>query len=148
MRNGPAKPQKGSMLLEALIALLVFALGVLGLVGAQVAAQRMTADAKYRAEASMHADRLIAQMWSGDRSTPSLTAQYATGGPLYEAWKTQVQAAGTGLPGSTLSGNAPTVTIDAICPSATCYSNVVIEVFWQGPQEEAKHKHKTTATIK
>ena len=135
-----SSPQKGVMLLEALIALLVFALGILGLVGAQVTAQSMSLDAKYRAEAAMHADRLVSQMWSGDRSNANLVAQYSTGGDKYDAWLAQVTAAGTGLAGATLTGNEPTVAIDA-------NNNVIITLRWQGPQEKAAHIHTMNATI-
>lgn len=128
------------MLLEALIALLIFAIGVIGLVAMQATATRLAADGKYRAEAAAYADQIISQMWADDRSNANLSAQYATGGPKYNAWLAQVQAAGNGLPGANLSGNEPTVVIDA--------NNVVtVTVFWQGPDEEAPHRHVTVAQV-
>lgn len=56
--------QHGVVLLEALIAILIFSLGVLGIVGLQAAMIKNTADAKYRADASYIAQQRIGQMWS------------------------------------------------------------------------------------
>lgn len=133
--------QKGVMLLEALIALLIFAIGILGLVGMQAISIKLTADSKYRAEASMFADQLINQMWVDDRTNAVLINNYdsATGRPKYVAWRDQIQAAG-GLPGSTMSGNAPTVTIDV--------NNVVtVTILWQAPDEQAAHRYVTVARL-
>jgi len=134
------RTQAGAMLLEALIALLLFAIGVIGLVAMQANATRLAAESKYRAEAATYADQIISQMWADDRSNANLTARYATGGDKYEAWKNRIQAAGSGLPGTTLAGNAPTVVIDA--------NNVVtVTIFWQGPNVEAPHRHVTVAQV-
>ena len=50
--------QSGVMLLEALIAILIFSLGVLGIVGMQASAVKASRDAKYRADAGLLAARL------------------------------------------------------------------------------------------
>ena len=62
------KGQTGVMLLEALIAILIFSLGVLGIVGLQASAVKASRDAKYRTDAGLLANELIGEMWSGDRS--------------------------------------------------------------------------------
>ena len=59
-------PQDGSALLEALVAILIFSFGVLGLVGILAASVRATNDARYRAEAANLANALILQ-FSQDR---------------------------------------------------------------------------------
>ncbi len=59
----PANHQKGVVLLESLIAILIFSLGILGLVGLQAATIKGTADAKYRAEASYVAQQRIGALW-------------------------------------------------------------------------------------
>lgn len=56
--------QKGVVLLESLIAILVFSLGVLGIVGLQAAMIKSTADAKYRSEANLIAQQRIGQLWA------------------------------------------------------------------------------------
>ena len=57
-------PQQGVVLLEALIAILIFSLGVLGIVGLQAAMIKSTSDAKYRSDASYIAQQRIGMMWA------------------------------------------------------------------------------------
>lgn len=132
------RAQAGIMLLEALIGLLIFAIGVLGLIGMQATAMKVTADSKYRAEATMYADQLINQMWADERSHAALAANYGTGGAKYQAWYAAVSAAGTGLPGTGLA--PPTVEVGAD-------NTVTITIFWQAPGEAAPHKYVTVATV-
>ncbi|WP_126445962.1 type IV pilus modification protein PilV [Sulfuricystis multivorans] len=134
------KTQNGATLLEVLVALLLFAFGILGLLGMQAVASQMTGEAKYRAEAAMYADQLISQMWTDD--TAALAAQYDStmGGAKFVAWRNQIQAAGTGLPGAT-GTNEPVVSIDA--------NNVVtVTISWQAPTDVAPHHHVVVAQIR
>lgn len=134
------KIQAGATLLEVLIALLLFAFGILGLLGMQAVASQLTGEAKYRAEAAMYADQLIGQMWADNAA--NLANDYATdnSGAKFIEWRNQIQAAGTGLPGAT-GANAPIVTVDA--------DNVVtVTILWQGPTEAAAHRHVTVAQIR
>lgn len=65
--NGSAtspNSQQGVVLLEALIAILIFSMGVLALVGLQAAMIKNTSDAKFRAEASNIAQQRIGMMWA------------------------------------------------------------------------------------
>ena len=55
------KHQSGVMLLEALIAILIFSLGVLGVVGMQASAIAASRDAKYRTDAALLANEIIGQ---------------------------------------------------------------------------------------
>jgi type IV pilus assembly protein PilV len=55
--------QKGVVLLEALIAILLFSFGILALTGLQAAMIKNTDDAKYRAEASFIAQQKISEIW-------------------------------------------------------------------------------------
>jgi type IV pilus assembly protein PilV len=56
--------QQGVVLLEALIAILLFSMGVLAVVGLQAAMIKNTADSKYRADASYIAQQRLGLMWS------------------------------------------------------------------------------------
>lgn len=131
------RTQSGFMLIESLVALLLFSIGIIGLIGMQATAARIAADSQYRAEASMHADQLIAQMRSGNRTT--LAADFATGGDRYNAWLNLLNDPETGLPGA--SDNPPTVTVVGTPPTVT------ITVFWKAPGEAARHQFITVATI-
>jgi type IV pilus assembly protein PilV len=64
--NGANSAQRGSVLLEAMVAILIFSVGVLAIIGLQVASVRASGDAKYRAVASVLADELIGRMWATD----------------------------------------------------------------------------------
>lgn len=56
--------QKGAVLLEALIAILIFSMGILALVGLQAAMLQNATDAKLRADASYLAQQRIARIWA------------------------------------------------------------------------------------
>lgn len=136
--------QQGVMLLETLIAMLIFAFGILGMIGMQATAIKVAADSKYRAEAMMYADRMINQMWADNRTNAALTANYngsgGSGGQKYLDWYAELSAAGTGLPGADKEGNEPSVAIDA-------NNNVSITIRWQAPGEPAAHRYVTIATV-
>jgi type IV pilus assembly protein PilV len=62
-RHGITK-QQGVVLLEALVSILLFSLGVLALVGLQAAMVKNTADSEYRTVASYLAQRRIGFLWA------------------------------------------------------------------------------------
>lgn len=128
--------QRGSVLLESLIAILIFSMGVLAIVGLQGASIKNTASAKYRIDASMLANQIIGQMWADDKTTASLQTNYSSpSGAKFATWKANV--ANT-LPG--VAANAPTIAIDA--------SNVAtITIWWQSPGEAAPHNYVAIARI-
>lgn len=67
--------QQGVVLLEALIAILLFSMGVLAIVGLQATMVKNVADSKYRAEAGYIAQQTIGQMWLFDPNNPSYNQQ-------------------------------------------------------------------------
>ncbi len=72
--------QKGVVLLESLIAILIFSLGVLALAGLQAAMIKNTDDAKLRAEASFIAQDKISQIWTS--GTANLADYILTDDPV------------------------------------------------------------------
>ncbi|MBU1214279.1 MAG: prepilin-type cleavage/methylation domain-containing protein [Gammaproteobacteria bacterium] len=60
--SGPA--QQGVVIIEAMIAILIFSVGVLGIVGMQANMIKNTSDSNYRSEASYIAQQTIGTMWS------------------------------------------------------------------------------------
>lgn len=56
--------QKGAVLLEALIAVLIFSMGILAIAGLQGAMIQNTSDAKYRSDAAFMAQQQIGAMWA------------------------------------------------------------------------------------
>ncbi len=55
------RQQEGFTLIEALISMLIFSIGILGLVGMQTVAARVSTDARFRSEAAAAADELLAR---------------------------------------------------------------------------------------
>lgn len=56
--------QEGIVLLEAMIAILIFSFAILGIVGLQAAMIKNISESKFRAEAAHIAQQTIGQMWA------------------------------------------------------------------------------------
>jgi type IV pilus assembly protein PilV len=127
--------QSGVMLLEVLVGILIFSIGIVAMLGMQATAMRATVDAKYRTEASFLANEIIGQMWVDRINLVSYQTPASCGTDKPCAWITRVQAL---LPNST-GGNAPTIVVSG--------SQVTVTVRWRRPGETADSNHTTTATI-
>lgn len=68
----------GATLIEALVAIFIFSIGVLAIIALQAAAIKQGIDAKYRSDAAYLANQIIAQMWV-DRANLALYAHRPTG---------------------------------------------------------------------
>ena len=131
------RAQSGAFLLEALVGVLIFAFGILGLVGLQAQAIRNTNDLQYRGEAIQIANAAMGRMWTMDRTQlkTSYEGDKGTGGEGYTA----LAEAAERLPGNNLDANKPTVTVEA-GPTATS-SLVTVTVRWQLPGESTPHQY-------
>ncbi len=102
----PHAKQHGGFLLETLVGILVFTLGVLGLVGLQARAIGSTSDTTYRGEAAYLAHAYVSKMWADARANFPL--RYATAGqPEFDAFADAVAR----LPGAAALPDNPAVTI-------------------------------------
>ncbi len=110
--------QQGVVILEVMIALLIFSMGVLAIVGLQAAMIKNTADAEFRTEASYIAQQRIGQMWAD-------TANLAS----YLQAATAISDLPAGTIATTQSGSQYTVTVT-----------------WQQPGQ-SQHNFVTTASI-
>jgi type IV pilus assembly protein PilV len=72
-----AGQQSGVMLIEAMLAILIFSIGVLGIIGLQAAANKASVQAKYRSEASLLANEIIGRMWASDRKLATIAGNFA-----------------------------------------------------------------------
>jgi type IV pilus assembly protein PilV len=61
--KSPASAQRGILLLEALIAILIISFGILGLVALWANSVKNASEAKYRSDSSFLANEMIGQMW-------------------------------------------------------------------------------------
>lgn len=123
----PAK-QRGIALIEAMVAILIFAFGVLGLVGLQVAMTKAQGTAKFRADAAFLGSQVIGTMWV-DRSHLAnyTTANCASYTPCSE-WIAKVAStlpAGTADLSYTASSGAVAVTLTWTVPVEGRHSHVL-----------------------
>lgn len=117
--------QKGIVLLEALIAVLIFSMGILALLGLQATMIKNTSDNKYRADASFVAQERIGRMWAD----PSNLANYSC---------TNVAAACADV-SAALPNGIRTVTVGA-------RGLVTVRVAWQLPGSDP-HNFTTSTYI-
>ena len=129
------------MLLEALLGILIFSLGILAVVGMQAMAVKSVAESKYRMDAGFLANEVIGDMWV---NRPNLASYaYAGGAPpaVLATWVAKVESA---LPGAT--ANPPLIAIDAA-------NTVSVTIFWQHPEEAnltpppPPHQHRVITSI-
>ena len=143
--------QHGSSLLEALIAILIFSMGILALLGLQATSIKNSSDAKYRADAAYLANQIIGQMWV-DRANIPINYAHQHGGAVcaptgtasananVTAWLAQIN---TLLPGA--ASTKQQITVGALTASGAY--PVTVTVCWQGPQEATPHNFVATAQI-
>lgn len=129
--------QQGFLLLDGLIAILIFSMGILALVGMQATSIKHVSDAKFRVDASYLANQVIGQMWVDDNA--ALASNYnSPSGTRYVAWRTEVQSA---LPGASVVANYPTIAVDA--------NNVAtVTVYWQPSPASPVHNFVAIAQVR
>ena len=148
--------QRGALLLEAMVAIIIFTIGVLALIGVQAAVMRSSSDSKMRVEAELFVDQLFSEMTADARDigqTPPfsgtstskpgqvdanrLVARYASAqnGPGYQRWRNRViDVANGGLPDA--AANLPTVVItDQSDVNQPKLVRVDAIVFWRTPSD-------------
>lgn len=142
MKTPRLKDLRGFTLIEVLVSILIFSVGIVGLVGMQSLMISHSIDAENRIQASHFANQLIGQMW-GDRGVNDVNMNtYDTvdggarpNGHYLESWMTNVRA---NLPGAT-GANAPLVRVTG--------NQVDITIFWRLPSATQTHSYATTAII-
>jgi type IV pilus assembly protein PilV len=157
--------QSGMALLEALIGILIFSIGILAMVGMQAASINAVADAQYRIEAVNEANQLLSQLWVNvDRSnTATIQASLlafehqstgapatcnfsgaAAANPAIVAWAANLNGGGPGgrplLPGSTPA-------MQQIDVDTGVSNRVTITVCWLAPGDTTPHRHTVVAYV-
>lgn len=130
--------QSGVALLEALIATLLLAIGLLGAIGMQARAYSALADASMRAEATMASEKLLALMTIDQANL----ASYAYGGsgtpnPAVASWIADTR---TAIPGAGLL-----VQVSAV--PATTRSVINIAISWRRKNGGQTNQHVVTSYI-
>ena len=147
--------QKGIALLEAMIAILVFSIGILGVVGLQARSVQGLTEAGFRSQAVEHASELISEMWMTDPGVRATVYGSANGGSRYTGWKGTLVSGSRALPGSL--ANPPVVTVTSVQTPITMspgsvfsYTDVTIQIFWVvpgAPTGSPPSRYTTTARI-
>ncbi len=156
------------MMIEALMAILIFSLGILGMVGVNALAVSSQSDAQYRTDANEYANQIISQIWiNAVRVTDPVTkaptvtpasldafnhqgttnanctfSGAAATNPLVAPWVASVTAAGSGLPGAT----AAMVQI-LVENTATQGNDVTVTICWKAPGDAVARKHVMKSVI-
>lgn len=113
--------QHGVVLIEAMIAILIFSVGVLGVVGMQAAMIKNASDSKYRSDAAFVAQRYIGETWANNSVLPAVP-----------------DISGL-LPNGVLNPTVSNVTPEGF--------QLAVTVTWQPPGEATQHTYTTIATI-
>lgn len=142
------RPQAGSALIEVMVALLIFAVGALGLIAAQGTTLKNAGQTRYRGVAAAMAADLIDHMWLSERTATELQAKFASGGngEGYNEWLARLVA--TGLPG--VVANPPQVSFTTVAGggSSTSSTLATVVVHWQAPGETSVHSYTALAQLK
>jgi type IV pilus assembly protein PilV len=138
--------QSGLILLEAMVAILIFTIGVIALMGVQAAAMRSTSDSKIRMDAEFFVDQLLSEMTIDARGAGGiidfnnrLFPRYDStqNGPGFQRWRNRViDVANGGLPGAVAEPPTVTVTDQPTLASSTMV-RVDVVVRWRAPNDAA-----------
>jgi type IV pilus assembly protein PilV len=131
------QPSRGFMLLEVLISVLIFSVGVLALVGLQASMTRGQTESKVRADASYLANEMVGLIWSDTTNIAQYNGSSCAGYDPCKAWQLKVQRA---LPSAT-----PTVAV--ITSAGSTQGNVTITITWTSTNGDA-HKFQTETSVR
>jgi len=158
--------QQGVLLIEALIGILIFSIGILALIAMQASAISAQSDAQIRIEAANLADRLVNKIWfnvNRANATATQTSLSGAGGfvhqateaswcnftgtastnPIVTSWVDDVtNNAATRLPGA--AANMVSVAVDT---SAAGFNKVTVSICWKAPTDAIARKHQVVTHI-
>ena len=145
----PRAAQGGVIIVEVLIAVLIFSFGILGVINLQANAIKLNADAKLRTDASYLAGQIISQMWI-DRPNLADYIHYSGGSNCAftgsAATSDKVTAwLGTAAQPGTLLGSLPNASSQIKFETGT--NMVTVTVCWRTAQETTTHNFTSTALI-
>jgi len=137
--------QQGVVLLEALIGILIFSLGILALVAMQAVSVSTVSNARYRTEAAFLANEIISEIWVDRGTNYDNVPKYAVssgvsgGAPSADAWVRKVYSL---LPGS--DTYPPDVTV--VSPVAGG-RQVTVTIRWRAPDALTPSNHVAVAYV-
>jgi len=123
-------PQSGVALIEVLVSILLFSLGILGLIGLQARAISLSVDAEDRNRAALIANDIATTMWT--QRTVAIDPEAGT--PSWNARARDLQAGG--LPGASVT----------ITPVAAATNTADILITWHPSQRSASEQDSRLTT--
>jgi type IV pilus assembly protein PilV len=124
---------RGVALIEALVGILIFAFGIIGLVGLQVAMTRAQGSAKYRADAAYLGSQVLGLMWAERTNLTAYNGGSCASHAVCNEWKNKVVSS---LP----QGNAEIATTPAT-------GEVTLTITWT-INAEGTHTHVLSTQIR
>lgn len=129
VRRVPRRAARGIALIEALVSILIFSFGVLGLIGLEARAINFSVDAEDRNRAALFAGEIASSMWMA--GTVSVSAA------TLAAWQVGVaDPTKTGLPNGALT----------VTPTAGTTNSADIVITWKPPSVAATGDSSTLTT--
>jgi type IV pilus assembly protein PilV len=136
--RGLRKGAKGIALIEALVGILIFTTGILGVVGLQAAMTREQGSAKTRADAAVLASELIGLMWADSSNT--LNANLAT-------YTTNCNSGACATWLAKLKRELPSG--DAVIATDVATGTATITITWIPPSDgQTTHQYVTSTSIR
>ncbi len=125
MSRAYTRRQQGMALLEALISILLFSIGVLGVVALQAKASQFSVDSEDRTRAALLVNEIVSQMW--DAGSTSDCSSIAS--------STLSSRSDLSLPSSSVS-----------CATDSTSSVVTITMTWKAPWRKSSEQSNTYVT--
>lgn len=148
-RMQSAARQDGVVLIEALLGILIFSIGILALIGMQSIAVKNTTDARYRTEAAYLASSILSQMrldmgnivFYDDGNTGAFAPR--------TTWRTQVEAL---LPGVNIAAAQRVPEIDVVAGptyvgDSDPPSRVTVKIYWRQPGEDTDRRFEIVGYV-
>lgn len=127
--------QRGIVMIEAMVAVLLFTIGVLALVGLQSAMTRNQTDAKLRGDASYLANEIVGTMWGDAANISSYATANCAAYARCNDWKGKVERL--------MPNGSVTVTLG----SGALAGAVTVTINWTTPGEGAHNYTMSTVIV-
>jgi type IV pilus assembly protein PilV len=167
--------QQGVFLLEALLALLIFAFGILGIVALGATAINAQTDAEYRTEAANYANEMISTILTNANRVP-MTGIGATGyvvdassietfrhnasgttpcefsgsastSPLVTSWVNRMTTISASNAGLPGATGSGTAKYQQILVDTTDFNRVTVTVCWKSPKDGVPRRHTVVSNV-
>lgn len=145
--NIKMKKQKGIFVFEAMVAIFIFVVGVLGVVRLQSSTINAVSEGGYRTTAMYLADSIVGKMWLDISNIENYDVDSATLSTVVSAWRQEAQNL---LPGVADDPENPSdipalPTIDVVNNGGRY--DVTVSVFWRHPGSQVNSKHVVQTVI-